>query len=137
MHLYRTIGGMALVIASVGVAVAANGDAATSTGDGNTASLQVQVITEDNLQGTWMDSESADPYTSRWTFAKPNMTFAKYNGRVIQTTYTLKGNTLIVHHAPGLVNKDPWDETIELKHYSGDTLTWDYGTLVTLHRVRN
>jgi hypothetical protein len=137
MHLYRTICGMALVIASVGAAVAANGDAATSTGDGNTASLQVQVITEDNLQGTWMDSESADPYTSRWTFAKPNMTFAKYNGRVIQTTYTLKGNTLIVHHAPGLVNKEPWDETIELKHYSGDTLTWDYGTLVTLHRVRN
>lgn len=137
MHLYRTICGMALVIAGGGAVVAANGDAATSVGDDKTASPQALVITEDKLQGTWMDSESADPYTSRWTFAKPNMTFAKYNGRVIQTTYTLKGNTLIVHHAPGLMNKDPWDETIELKHYSGDTLTWDYGTLVTLHRVRN
>lgn len=137
MHLYRTICGMALVIAGGGAVVAANGDAATSAGDDKTASPQALVITEDKLQGTWMDSESADPYTSRWTFAKPNMTFAKYNGRVIQTTYTLKGNTLIVHHAPGLMNKDPWDETIELKHYSGDTLTWDYGTLVTLHRVRN
>jgi hypothetical protein len=137
MHRYRTICAMALLAAGVGVAMAASSDSATSTSDGKAAAAQALVITEDQLQGTWMDSASADQYTSRWTFSKPNMTFARYNGRVIQTTYTLKGNTLIVHHAPGLMNKDPWDETIELKHYSGDTLTWDYGTLVTLHRVRN
>jgi hypothetical protein len=93
------------------------------------------VISEDQLQGTWMDSEKADQFTSRWTFAKPNMTFLRYNGRVTRTTYTLKGNTLTVHHAPGLMNKEPWDETMELKHYSGDTLTWEYGALITLHRV--
>ena len=126
-----------IVIAGLGLTTASsarNGDAESAT-RGNEPAAVAAVISEDQLQGTWMDSEKADRFTSRWTFAKPNMTFVRYNGRVTQATYTLKGNTLIVHHAPGLLNKEPWDETMELKHYNGKTLTWDYGTLVTLHRV--
>ena len=114
---------------------ARGGDLASDASERGTA--EKVVISEDQLQGTWMDSEEADRYTSRWTFAKPAMTFRHYSGRVTQTTYTLEGNTLIVHHAPGLLHKDPWDETIELRHYSKDTLVWEYGTLITLHRVRS
>jgi hypothetical protein len=129
--------GLLAAIAAVGSTTASsarNGDSESTTRS-NAPAAVAAVISEDQLQGTWMDSEKADRFTSRWTFAKPNMTFVRYNGRVTQATYTLKGNTLIVHHAPGLLNKEPWDETMELKHYSGETLTWDYGTLVTLHRV--
>ncbi len=126
-----------LLIAGIGMTalLPAKSDASESATRGDEPGVVAAVISEDQLQGTWMDSETADRFTSRWTFAKPDMTFARYNGRVTQTTYTLKGNTLIVHHSPGLMNKEPWDETIELKHYNGDTLTWEYGTLVTLHRV--
>ncbi len=126
-----------LLIAGIGMTASlpAKSDVSESTTRSEAPAAVAAVISEDQLQGTWMDSEKADRFTSKWTFAKPNMTFARYNGRVIRTTYTLKGNTLIVHHSLGLLNKEPWDETMELKHSSGDTLTWEYGTLVTLHRV--
>lgn len=109
---------------------------AKKTSDGKSQKNADKIIlTENQLQGTWMDSKEAGPLTTRWIFSKPTMTFIKYNGKTLKFNYTFKDNVLIVHHQPGLLSEKPWDEKMEIISYDGKTLTWRYGTLIKLYRA--
>lgn len=100
------------------------------------SNAEQQVITEQQLQGTWTDYKGDVRYASRWTFKKPSLIFVKYDGRKIQATYTLKGNTLIMHHGPGVLSDEPWDEEVQIVEYNGDSLEWIWGIRIKLHRVQ-
>ena len=74
-------------------------------------------------------------FASYWHFQKPWLRFKRYNAGMVRMRYTLNGNRLTIHHEPGLSSKEAWDEEMEIVRFTGDTLTWDYGTYVTLHRL--
>jgi len=91
-------------------------------------------MTESQLQGRWTDGDAGGRLTNEWIFSKPNLTLKKYNGQIINATYTLQGNTLTMHHKANMVHK-AWDETAEIKRYDGDALSWYcLGVYLKLHR---
>jgi len=74
-------------------------------------------------------------YNSTWTFTSSDMILKKYDGRIIRLPYTLTRNQIIVHHKKNLVNKEDWDEEINLISFKNNILVWNSITTVRLHKI--
>ncbi len=92
-----------------------------------------QIMTRTQLMGKWTDYKDGDmsPFHSIWNFNGTDLIMHKYNGQKIKCKYTLKGNKLIMHHKNTALGS--WDEEVEIKGYTGKTMSWD---LVTLYRLQ-
>ena len=97
-------------------------ETSTSTSENNKSK---PIITNTQLMGKWTDYKDKDmrKFRSIWNFTGRNLIMHKYNGQVIKCKYTLKENTLIMHHKNTALGS--WDEEVTIKKYSGNTLTWD------------
>jgi len=93
------------------------------------------VILQKDLIGTWTDYMPRTAYNSTWTFTSSDMILKKYDGRIIRLPYTLTRNQIIVHHKKNLVNKEDWDEEINLISFKNNILVWNSITTVRLHKI--
>ena len=93
------------------------------------------VVRRHQLIGRWSDHPGT-AFGSVWEFGSSKLRFKRYDKPVGKShRYTLEGNVLTVHHDSTALRPEPHDEKMRIVAFTGDTLTWLWGsTRVTLHR---
>jgi len=107
----------------------------SKTTDKKTNDRSDWVISETELQGTWSSHKEGGPLNSTWTFNKPNLTFRKPNGLMVNATYSLENNIITVHHDTWMSQRKRWNETYQLISFDGNKLSWrSLGVLMSVYK---